>query len=220
MKRLAGIGLACLGVLAGTAAVAWAAPASITNDPTANFFLPTSFNHDAGTVATYVHSGSNSHNVTSTANGPDGKLLFSSATISSGSTPVNGTQFLGPGSYPFFCTVHGPSMSGTLVVTGTPQVRPSVQLAVLDKKLAKVVKKRQLRVQVTTTGTGQAAVSASLGNKTIFTKTSVTAPGTQVVKLPLTSKGRAALKNKKKAKLTVTSSIAFGATATATAKLK
>jgi plastocyanin len=221
MRRLAGITGVCAALLAGTAAIALGAPATITNNPADNTFLPTSFNHDAGTVATYLHSGGAPHDVTATTNGPDGKALFRSATISSGSTPVNGTQFLGPGPYPFFCTVHGPSMSGTLIVgAGTPQARPSVALQVLDKKLAEVVKKKQLRVQVTTTGSGKAPVSAFLGKKEVATAGEVTAPGTKVLKLKLTAKGRNAIKKKAKVTLTVKSSIAFGKPATATAKLK
>jgi plastocyanin len=220
MRRLAGIAGVCIALFGVTAAIALAAPANITNDPAADLFLPTSFNHDAGTVATYTHSGSSPHNVTATQKGSDGQALFSSATISSGSTPVNGTQFLGPGSYPFFCTVHGPSMSGTLVVAGTPLARPSVALKVLDKKLAKVLKKSQLRVQVTTTGSGKAPLSAFLGKKQVATAGEAIAPGTKVVKLRLTSKGRAALAKKTKATLTVKSSIPFGTPVKATAKLK
>jgi plastocyanin len=221
MRRLAGITGACAALLAATAAIALGAgPATITNDPASNTFSPTSYNHEAGTLATYRFTGGSPHDVTATANGPDGKALFRSATISSGSTPVNGTQFLGPGSYPFFCTVHGPSMSGTLVVAGTPQARPSVALQVLDKSLAKVIKKKQLRVQVTTTGTGKAPVSAFLGKKQVATAGEVTAPGTKVLKLPLTTKGRNAIKKKTKVTLTVKSSIAFGSPVKATAKLK
>lgn len=212
-----------LGVLAGTAAVVWAAPASITNDPANDRFLPTSFNHDPGTVANYVHSGTNPHNVTATTQGPDGKALFSSATISSGSAPVNGTQFLAPGSYPFFCTVHGTIMSGTLVVgAGTPQARPTAALKVLDTKLSKVVKKAQLRVKVTTTGTGTATIAASLGKKKITNSAQVTGAVSTVIKLRLTSKGRTAIESKKKVKLSVGATVDydFGAPATATAKLK
>jgi hypothetical protein len=42
--------------------------------------------------------------------------LFSSATIRSGTTPVNGTQSLAPGTYPFICTIHDPQMAAQLVV--------------------------------------------------------------------------------------------------------
>jgi plastocyanin len=220
MKRLGGIVGLCLAVLGAAAAIAWAAPASITNDPASDHFLPTSFNHDAGTVATFVHSGASPHNVTSTQKGPDGKTLFSSATISSGSAPVNGTQYLAAGSYPFFCTVHGPSMSGTLIVSGTPQARPVVALKVLDKKLAKVLKKSQLRVKVTATGAGNVPIDVLLGKKAIANRTQLDAPGSTVLKIALTPKGRAALAKKKKATVTVKSSIDFGSPAQVSATLK
>jgi plastocyanin len=220
MSRLAGLAVLCAALLAGTAAIALAAPATITGDGANTFVGGPNFPGDAGTVAQLVVTGS-THNVTSTANGPDGKALFRSATIGSGSTPVNGTQFLAPGSYPFICTVHPTTMSGNLVVgAGTPQARPSVTLQVLDKKIARVLKKNQLRVKVTAGGTGKAPVSALLGKKEIATAGEVAAPGTQVLKLPLTPKGRKALARKKKATLTVKSSIPFGAPVTATAALK
>ncbi|MDX6615747.1 MAG: hypothetical protein QOD60_838 [Solirubrobacterales bacterium] len=220
MRRLAGVAVLSAALLAGTAAIALGAPATITGDGANTFVGGPNFAGDAGTVAQLVVTGS-THNVTSTANGPDGKALFRSATIGSGSTPVNGTQFLAPGSYPFICTVHPTTMSGNLVVgAGTPQARPAVALQVLDKKIAKVIKKAQLRVKLTATGTGSVPVEVFLGKRAIAGKTQLDAPGSTVLKLPLTPKGLKALAKKKKATVTVKSSIPFGSPVTVTGALK
>ncbi len=218
MRRLAGIAALCAAVLAGTAAIALGAPASITN--VGDTFSAPTYAHDAGTVAQYVNAGG-THNVTATANGPDGKALFRSATISGGSTPVNGTQYLAPGSYSFICTIHPTTMTGNLIVgAGTPQARPSVTVKILDTKLKSVLKRKRLKVKLTATGSGNVPFDAFLGKKAISSRTQVDAPGSTVLKLPLTKKGLKALAKKATAKVTVKSSIDFGSPATATAKLK
>jgi plastocyanin len=217
---ISALAVAVAAILAVTAAVALAAPAAITGKADNTFDAPT-YNHDAGTVAQLLIAGS-SHNATATANGPDGKPLFSSITLSTigGSTPVNGTEYLAAGSYPFICTIHPSTMVATLVVAGTPQPRPTVTAKVLDTKLSKVVKKGQLRVQATTTGTGKASVTAKLGNAEIVTPKEISGASTQTLKLALTRKGRTKLGKAKKAKLKVESTIDFGSPATVAAKLK
>jgi plastocyanin len=79
-----------------------------------------------GESVTFTNNDVDSHNVTATANGADGKPLFASANISFHQTArVDGTQYLVTGSYQFDCTIH-PYMKGTLVVTsaGSPVPRP------------------------------------------------------------------------------------------------
>ena len=220
MRRLAGTAAVCGAVLAGTAAIALGAPAAITGDGADTFVGGPNYSHDAGTVATLTVTGS-THNVMATAKGPDGKALFRSATISGGSTPVNGTQYLAPGSYPFICTIHPTTMTGNLIVgAGTPLARPSVAVKILDKKLQTVLKNKKLKVKLTTTGSGNVPVDAFLGKKTITSRTQVDAPGSTVLKLPLTTKGRKALAKKAKAKVTVKSSIDFGSPVQVSGKLK
>jgi plastocyanin len=218
MRRRRGVlaGAAVAAVLCLWAAVAWAAPAAIEGTG-ANTFNATSYAHDGGTVAQLTVTGS-SHNVTANANGPDGKTLFRSGTISSGTTPVNGTQYLSAGSYPFFCTIHPDTMQATLNVTGSGLPRPTVDAAVSSRKLSKVLKKGKLAVKVRTTGAPEVALAAVLGKRTIATGT-VRAGGTTAA-LKLTKSGRQALAGKDKATVKVTGSIEFGAPDTAKAKLK
>ena len=216
LRRGALAGAASVAVLGLGAAVAWAAPAAIEGTG-ANTFNATSYAHDGGTVAQLTVTGSN-HNVTAYANGPDGKTLFRSGTISSGTTPVNGTQYLSAGSYPFFCTIHPDTMQATLNVAGTGLPRPTVDVAVSSRKLSKVLKKGKLAVKVRTTGAPEVALAAVLGKRTIATGT-VRAGGTTAA-LKLTKSGRQALAGKDKATVKVTGSIEFGAPDTAKAKLK
>lgn len=219
-RRAKLIALASCAVVAATAAVAWAAPATITGTGL-NTFDATSYNHDAGTVATLNVTGSN-HNVTANATGPDGKALFRSATITPGSTPVNGTQFVGPGTYGFICSVHPTTMQANLVVSGTPLPRPAVTLKVLSKNLDKVAGKGKLPVRVTGSGSsGVVDLTAKLGNKTLGSRDDVSVAPGQALKtiLKLTKSGRSRLRNKDQATVKVTGAVDFGFPSTAKRKL-
>lgn len=218
MRRRRGVlaGAAVAAALGVGAAVAWAAPATIVGDG-ANAFDAGIYAHEGGTVAQLTVTGSN-HNVTAGANGPDGKALFRSNTITGGSTPVNGTQYVSAGSYAFICTIHPDTMKATLNVTGSGLPRPTVDVAVSSRKLAKVLKKGKLAVKVATTGAPEVALKAALGKRTIATGT-VPAGGTTAA-LKLTKSGRQALAGKDKATVRVTGAIDFGAPDTAKAKLK
>jgi plastocyanin len=118
MARIGTAALLAAAIVAATAGSAFAAPATVTTTA-ANQFSAPSFDHDAGTVATLMHTGGASHSVVSVATAPGGQPLFSSALISSGSTPINGTASLPAGDYAFYCGFHGPSMSSSLHITGT-----------------------------------------------------------------------------------------------------
>jgi plastocyanin len=217
MRRRRGVlaGAASAALLGLGAAVAWAAPAAIVGQAD-NTFSQASYSHDGGTVARLTVGGG-THNATANANGPDGKALFRSATVSSGNTPVDGTQYLNAGSYPFICTIHPTTMQATLNVTGTGLPRPTVDLAITSRKLAKVVKKGKLQVKVTTTGAPEVALSAALGKRSIATGTARAGATSAVLKL--TKSGRQALAGKAKATVKVTGSIDFGAPDTAKRKL-
>jgi plastocyanin len=209
-------GAAITAVLGLGAAVAWAAPATITAGP-GNAFSAASYSHDAGTVAQFVNLGG-SHNVTANGKGPDGQALFRSATISGGTTPVDGSQYVAAGSYPFICTIHPTEMQATLTVSGTPQPRPTVDVGVTSRKLETVLKKGKIAVKAATTGSPEVDLTATLGKRTIATGT-IPAGGTRGT-LKLSKAGKRALRGKDKATVKVTGSIDFGAPDTVKAKLK
>ena len=91
---------------------AWGA-ADVIRNSGYSFDRPTYYS-DEGELVQYEHSGGSPHDVVSTQY-LDGRPLFQSALISSGTTPVNGTPFLAPGTYPFICTIHA-GMEAELVV--------------------------------------------------------------------------------------------------------
>jgi glucose/arabinose dehydrogenase/plastocyanin/type 1 glutamine amidotransferase len=78
-------------------------------------FLTTSVTLTKGSSLTFTNLDAFAHNVASVDLDPDGQRLFASSNIGTGTTAVEGTDRLEPGSYKFLCTVH-PSMVGTLEV--------------------------------------------------------------------------------------------------------
>jgi plastocyanin len=223
IRRAGAVAAACAAIaIPGIAApAASAAPANIiAGGPSGeDIFNPAAYSHDAGTVATMTWLSGGSHNVTASANGPDGKPLFRSATISGGSTPVNGTQYLFQASYPFTCTIHF-GMNGTLNVNaGSPLPRPEIALKFKTKSLEQALRKDEVKVKATINFNigEEAKVDLRLGKKALGSART-TSPG--VLKIKLTKKGQAALESKSKATVTASASIDFGSPAKAKATLK
>lgn len=220
MRRRAAL-LAVASALAAGAVIApsaSAAPASIVGGVGGlDVFSAPSYPHEAGTTATLTRASGGSHNVTANQQGPDGKALFRSATIGSGSTPVQGTQYVPAGVYPFSCTIHAGMTSSLDVNTGTPLARPTVAVKLTSTKLAKVVAKKKIATKVTLTGGQPATVTAKLGKTALGTGTA-TKSGALTIKLG--SKAAAKLAKKAKATLTLAASVDFGSPASSRGKLK
>jgi plastocyanin len=221
MKRTLLLTLTCAGVALG-AGVAFGAPATIIGTGANTFDAPT-YTQDQGDLSVLQVTGS-IHNATATQNGPDGKALFRSGTISSGSTPVNGTQYLATGSYSFICTIHPATMQATLNVSanGTPQPRPQLSLKLQSRKLDKVAKKGKLQIAVTlSASSGDASFKAKLGKRTLASASgvSVTA-GRNTEVLKLGKRARAKLAKREKATISLSGTVPFGTPATAKGKLK
>ena len=79
-----------------------------------NKYTPMEITRDVGATVTWSWTGSNPHNVTSS----DGRFPPSGPTQGKGS--MHSVRFTEPGTYPYFCTVHGNSMSGTVVIRQAP----------------------------------------------------------------------------------------------------
>lgn len=78
-------------------------------------FLTTSVTLTRGSNLTFTNLDIVSHNVASKDLQDDGRRLFQSPNIATGTTTVDGAEKLKAGKYEFLCTVH-PSMVGTLEV--------------------------------------------------------------------------------------------------------
>jgi plastocyanin len=179
-------------------------------------YLAAAYTMDQGDRPTLMNNGVNLHNVTSRSNGPDGDFLFISPTIGSGSTTVEGTQYLTAGNYAFFCTTHPLSMSGTLQVSGagTPVARPKIDVVLGAGKVDKIAKKGKVPVTVKglTQSTGVELV-LKLGKATIGTQKAfdLAAGQTRKLNVKLTKSGKSKLAKKDKAAIKATGEVPFGA---------
>lgn len=220
-KRTLGLAVTALAVFG--AGQALAATETITATQGGVAYDKPTFALDPGQVATFQNLSSSQHDVTATGRGPDGDALFSSATIGTGQTPVNGTQYLGPGSYQFFCTIHPEMRSDLAVGPGSPLPRPAISIKVLSKKLGKVVSSRKLKLRVTAEGAAEDVdLVARKGAKRLGSKGSLSlADGSsRKVNLRLTNSGRRAIDDLDSAKVKVTGTVDFGSPETARRKLK
>jgi plastocyanin len=213
------VAVAVLAAMVGTG-VALAVSDTIVAGPADSFSQPT-YNTDQGEIVPFQNLGG-SHNVTARQPGPDGKAMFRSATTTSGTVPVDGTQYLSSGDYPFFCTVHPTTMNGTLRVTGagTPQARPSASLKLRTKTISKALKKGLLVAVNASASIAGAELLAKLGKATIGKTTTSLSSGAQTKTLKLSKAGKSKLRTRAKATVKVTANIPFGSPATAKAKLK
>lgn len=202
---------------------------TIVADPVCCTFAPGPYFQDLGEIPDFNNPADADapHNVTANDKGPDGAPLFRSISITSDSTvPVKGTQYLNGGDYRFFCTIHGPSMKGKLVVEagkGSVVSRPDIKVTIPNQSLNKVRRsgKLKLKVKAKTKSSG-ISLKAKKGSKTLASSSGLklSAGAARTVKLKLKSSGRKAIKKGKKVKVSATGSVAFGKTAKAKRTLR
>jgi plastocyanin len=227
MRRLtalrATLALAATAIAALGTGIALAVTEQITAAP-GTAFSKSSFTIDAGVVATFNNTGDTSHDVTASGEGPDGEKLFRTEIIDAGAqSPMNGTQYLSPGTYHFICVIHGSTMAAELVVgPGTPVARPQVKVRVLSSKVEQVVSGGKLRLKLTaTTASQDVALVAKKGARKLGSKGNLdlAAGASRTVKLPLTAAGKGVLDDLESAKVKLTATVPFGAPAKASRNL-
>jgi plastocyanin len=187
-----------------------------------NTFSLATYTMDQGDRPTLNNTGVNQHNATATVNGPDGEPLFSSPTIGTGTTSLQGTEYLTAGGYTFICTIH-PQMVATLAVSGNgaPVPRPTMALRVIGKDIATAIK-RGLRVRMELSAKSDGLeLEAKLGKTTIAEQGGISqAQGVSFQQLKVNKAGKAKLRKRGKATVTVTGTIPYGSPASTKAKLK
>lgn len=215
--------VAVFGVMAGSANAA----ATIQSDPTAYKFLPGPYVQGLGEEAIFDNSASRSyHDIRANQLGPDGNPLFYADAAPGGTIKVvKGTEYLESGTYPFYCVLHGASMSGELTIdgsTGTIVARPTVKVSFAKQKL-KQVRKSGVRVKVKAVTTAKnVTLNAYKGKAGLGMKQHLNfkAGQSKTVTIPLSKAGRKAIRKGKSAKIKVKASVLFGKPSTATRKVK
>ena len=215
--------LAVFGTLAGTAS---AGTTIFASEDCCNY-EPGPYIQDLGDLATFDNTLSTApHDVRASQLGPDGAPLFSSAVISGGGTStVRGTQYLKAGTYPFFCIIHGSSMSGDLTIDGskgTVVPRPSTRVSFVKQKLRQV-RKSGVRVKVTAvTASKPVRITATKGKTTIAVKSglSLGAGKSRTLTLPLTKAGCKAISKGKTVQIKLKATVPFGKPSTASRKVR
>jgi plastocyanin len=214
--------VAVFGVMAGSANAA----ATIQSDPTAYKFLPGPYVQGLGEEAIFDNSASTSyHDIRANQLGPDGNPLFYADAAPGGTVKVvKGTEYLKAGTYPFYCVLHGTSMSGELTIdsTGTIVSRPTVKVSFVKQKL-KQVRKSGIRIKVkAVTAAKNVILNAYKGKAGLGMKQHLNfkAGQTKTVTIPLSKAGRKAIKKGKSVKIKVKSSVLFGKPSIVTRKVK
>lgn len=191
------------------AATAWA-DETITTRPT-NQFAAAVTTIDQGEKVTLRNMDIAGHDVVSEKTGDDGNPLFRSEVVGPGqSGPVEGTEYLTTGTYPFFCSIH-PGMEATLEVTsqGTPVPRPQpdVTVKVASGNLQRVVNKGKLKLRITSAKgslTLGARAKKKNGSIALGSKKLEWDGGSGRVKLKLSDAAREALEKRKSATVIAT----------------
>jgi plastocyanin len=204
-------------LVAALAALAVAAPAaSADQDIVAGpgtVYLTQSVTMAQGERLTFRNLDTTGHDVVSRKRSADGKRLFQTPVIGTGSSAlVVGSQYLTTGDYDFYCSVH-PYMEGTVHVTsaGKPASRPGgdsrapgVAVQIDSSKLGKVAKSGKLQVSFHTDEAATVNLSGSVraGGATYkLAKATRTVPRNRPVRVSLGmgSKAQQALKRASKA---------------------
>jgi plastocyanin len=207
------LALAALGLLP---ARAWTS-ADLIRSTAGNQFDKPLYYSDQGDLVQFQHGGGGPHNVTSTQFS-GAVRLFSSATIRSGTTPVNGTQRLAPGTYPFICTIHD-GMAAQLVVRPgaapppSPSPRPDIEVAIRSRSLDRVLDTGRLLVKVRAlTPSNDVKLVATWKGRVLARKANIDLVAGQVRELGLKLRrtARAALANRERAKVKLTGTVPGG----------
>ena len=140
-------------ILAVGAGVAFGVVVKANGGDNVNYNQPT-FTQQQGVKSTFENESIGpvlqfAHSVLSDDTIGNSQLFRSKDLIPGQTAPINGTQYLTAGDYPFHCRIH-PGMKATLHVTtaGTPVARPEITVEIKTKKLRRARQRRGVRVEI------------------------------------------------------------------------
>ena len=230
--RKPGKRVALVGLLAAVASLAGAAPAgaiTIQAGPGADpngYGPPTTYTIDQGGTIGFNNADPGvRHDVTSRGTIGGGRLFLTPILTGPSNTLVQGTEYLTQGDYPFFCSVHPISMTGTLQVTGngTPVPRPDIEVKVLSGNIDRVAARRKARVRVRAlTDSDNAAVVLKLKALRLGSKANIDldAGESRAITIRLTRRAKNKLQDRDRARVKLVGSVPFGLRDTAFKVLK
>lgn len=202
MRRAAAAALLLAGLAAAAPALADERISAQTRDRYANPDVTI----DQGERLTFFNGDLlDDHSVTATASAAN-RPLFDSGVIGPGQEAVvEGAQFLAPGTYAYYCTLH-PFMTGSVTVTGAgaPAPRPSdatparLSVSIATGSLSALLRKRRLpvRARVDEAATVRLVASARIGRRTVTLASgavTLAAAGSRATSLRLRPAARRAL---------------------------
>ncbi len=203
MRRAAAAAL----LVAGLATAAPAAADERISAQTRDQYVNPDVTIDQGERLTFFNGDLlDDHSVTATASNAANRPLFDSGVIGPGQEAVvEGAQFLGPGRYPYYCTLH-PFMTGSVTVTGAgaPAPRPAdttparLGVSIATGSLTALLRTRRLpvRARADEAATVRLVASARIGRRTVTLATgavTLTAAGSRATSLRLRPAARRAL---------------------------
>lgn len=207
--------------LTGMALALSVVPAGATTKITAAeeccLFVGSPFTQAAGETAELVNPGPPNnapHNAVANGKAPSGGPLFSSSLARPGQTvPVEGTEYLAAGRYPFRCTLHT-GMNGVLEVTsGSPVPRPRVAPTIRSRSLDTVRRTGKLDLGLKASARADSiTVEVEVKGRTVAVAEVASLESGKVknVSARLTAKGRKAIGKGSSVRFQVTATADFG----------
>lgn len=211
MRRILG---ALVLMLVVAVPVAWADGTITARTP--NEFAASVTTIDQGEKVSLRNLDIVAHDVSSSKKSAAGQPLFRSELVDpGGSGPVEGTEYLTTGDYPFICTIH-PGMDATLKVTsaGEPVARPDlpqVKVRIASGDLQRVVKSGRLKLRVTSTKATVKLLARMKKTKLGSATVEFGEQGARTVRLKLSKAGRKALRGRTSARVTASATAADAA---------
>jgi plastocyanin len=198
---------------AASAALAGPVPSAVAAEqvvagPAPTTYLNPNVTIESGEALTFFNLDLTApHDVTSTEVGPGAEPLFRSETVGAFTeVPVVGAENLGPGTYPYLCSIHT-FMEGTLTVTGAggggDSKAPKLTLRARDGKIGKALDAGAVKLKAKVDEPAKLRLTVKSKSGKVATANKQLDRGANQVAAELTSKGERKLERADRLKLKV-----------------